>query len=152
MIQRNETGLIEPDGELGRGVERDCGDAWAEIFHPWHVVGRRRASWTDRRLSLCAGARHGTYHDHRGSDEFTIVVPHAEQQSHQRVGDAIDDELETGVVAHIGPADETRTEGAVVSFGSFLGEAELDIVLYYRDEALPAKVGQIIGGFQEPAG
>ena len=47
--------------------------------------------------------------------------------------------------------EQELTEGTVVSLGSFLGEAELDIMLYYRDEALPAKVGQIIAGFQEPA-
>ena len=41
------------------------------------------------------------------------------------------------------------SEGAVVSLAPLLGETELDIVLYYRDEALPAKVGQIIAGFEE---
>jgi len=42
-------------------------------------------------------------------------------------------------------------EGTIVSLGSFLGETELDIVLYYLDEALPAQVGQIIAEFQESA-
>ena len=43
------------------------------------------------------------------------------------------------------------SEGAIVSLAHLLGEVELDIVLYYRDESLPAKVGRIIAGFQEPA-
>ena len=47
--------------------------------------------------------------------------------------------------------EKELSEGAIVSFGSLLGETELDIVLYFRDEALPAKVGQIIAGFQKPA-
>jgi DNA-binding transcriptional LysR family regulator len=47
--------------------------------------------------------------------------------------------------------EKELSEGTIVSFGSLLGETELDIVLYYRDEALPAKVGRIIAGFQEPA-
>jgi DNA-binding transcriptional LysR family regulator len=47
--------------------------------------------------------------------------------------------------------EKELSEGTVVSFGPLLGETELDIVLYYRDEALPAKVGRIIAGFQEPA-
>ena len=47
--------------------------------------------------------------------------------------------------------EKELSEGAIVSFGSLLGETELEIVLYYRDESLPAKVGQIIAGFQEPA-
>jgi len=40
-------------------------------------------------------------------------------------------------------------EGSCVSFAPQLGEVDLDIVLYYRDEALPAKVGQVIEGFLE---
>ena len=47
--------------------------------------------------------------------------------------------------------EKELSEGAIVSLGSLLGETELDIVLYYRDEALPAQVGQIIAEFQEPA-
>jgi len=47
--------------------------------------------------------------------------------------------------------EKELSEGTIVSFGSLLGETELDIVLYYRDEALPAQVGQIIAQFQEPA-
>ena len=45
--------------------------------------------------------------------------------------------------------DKELTEGSCVSFAALLGEVELDILLYYRDEALPAKVGQVIAGFQE---
>ena len=44
--------------------------------------------------------------------------------------------------------EKELSEGAIVSYGSLLGEIELDIVLYFRDEALPAKIGQIIAGFQ----
>ncbi len=47
--------------------------------------------------------------------------------------------------------EKELSEGAIVSFGSLLGETELDIVLYFRDEGLPAKVGEIIAEFQEPA-
>jgi len=47
--------------------------------------------------------------------------------------------------------EKELSEGAFVSFGSLLGETELDIVLYYRDEALPAQAGRIIAEFQEPA-
>jgi len=44
--------------------------------------------------------------------------------------------------------EKELSEGIVVSFGSLLGETDLDIVLYFRDDGLPAKVGQIIAGFQ----
>ena len=44
--------------------------------------------------------------------------------------------------------EKELSEGTVVSFGSLLGETDLDIVLYFRDDGLPAKVGQIIAGFQ----
>ena len=45
--------------------------------------------------------------------------------------------------------EKELSEGVIVSLASLLGETELDIVLYYRDEALSAKVGQIISELGE---
>jgi DNA-binding transcriptional LysR family regulator len=45
--------------------------------------------------------------------------------------------------------EKELSEGTFVSLASLLGKTELDIALYFRDEALPAKVGQIIAGFPE---
>jgi len=45
------------------------------------------------------------------------------------------------------PGDIIRSElaaGSLVSLGELLGEVELEILLYYRDEALAARVGQAI--------
>ena len=47
--------------------------------------------------------------------------------------------------------EKELSEGEFISFGSLLGETDLDIVLYFRDEGLPAKVGQIIAEFEEVA-
>jgi DNA-binding transcriptional LysR family regulator len=41
-------------------------------------------------------------------------------------------------------------EGRVVSYAAELGETELDIVLFYRDEALPASVGEVIAEMVQP--
>jgi DNA-binding transcriptional LysR family regulator len=45
--------------------------------------------------------------------------------------------------------EKELSEGVMVSLAALLGETELEIVLHYRDEALAAKVGQIIAGFEE---
>ena len=45
--------------------------------------------------------------------------------------------------------EKELSQGTMVSYASSLGETELDIVLHFRDEALPAKVGQIIAGFPD---
>ena len=59
--------------------------------------------------------------------------------------------LKEMALAHMGiawlPGDIIRQEiadGSLVSYGARLGEAELDIVLYYRAESLAAKVGEAI--------
>lgn len=51
------------------------------------------------------------------------------------------------------PGDIIRREiadKALVSYGALLGEVELDIVLYYRAEALAVKVGEAIGRQENP--
>jgi len=45
--------------------------------------------------------------------------------------------------------DKELAEGFCVSFEPLLGGVDLDIVLYYRDEGLSAKVGQVIAGLLE---